>query len=255
MSISTQPWKSPRDGAAPVATDCLYILRAAVGTEVCEPACVCDPAGGGSVAATDALACLRVATALPQVLECGCEGTTATTTLPPTTITTTTTTTGASTTTTLSTPTSTSTTSTTSTSSTTSTTSTTVPECDGGTSLEESCWYLAASAGVSCDAACSALGKTCDEVATRDIAGSGGTLANCITLVTALRQAPVITFESDYTFCGSPDVATGCASGDELFPQSGVSADRAFAPLTTCAADGNGGTCFVAARRICACLD
>ena len=48
-------------GAAPVATDALFTLGAAVGTQVCEP-CVCDVDGSGGsnpVSATDALIILK----------------------------------------------------------------------------------------------------------------------------------------------------------------------------------------------------
>jgi hypothetical protein len=46
-------------GPSPVATDCLFILQAAVGSQTCSPECVCAPTGTLPVKATDALLCLR----------------------------------------------------------------------------------------------------------------------------------------------------------------------------------------------------
>jgi hypothetical protein len=59
-------------GPAPLATDCLYILRVVVGLATCDPACVCAPKGTLPVAATDALMCLKKATGQPVVLNCPC---------------------------------------------------------------------------------------------------------------------------------------------------------------------------------------
>jgi len=85
-------------GALPTATDCLFILNAAVGLQSCD--CVCDPSGDGNSTATDALLCLSVAVGGPQTLMCPCGGTTTSSTssttntsLPDTTTTTTTSTT------------------------------------------------------------------------------------------------------------------------------------------------------------------
>lgn len=112
---------APYDG--PVATDCLFILNAAVGSQECAD-CLCDPAGSNGINATDALLCLKVAVGEVLPLDCPpCNGgsTTTTTTGGSTTTTTagepTTTTTGgptttSSTTTTEETPTTTSTTTT-----------------------------------------------------------------------------------------------------------------------------------------------
>lgn len=98
---------------APTATDCLFILRAAVGTSTCDPTCICDlNASGGNPNASDALICLNVSVGVTGLLNCDCGGTTTTTlggttttTLGGTTTTTiggtTTTTTGGTTTTTL----------------------------------------------------------------------------------------------------------------------------------------------------------
>ena len=76
-------------GSKPTAGDCLFILKAGVGIAACSP-CICDTTGNGTVAASDALRCLRVAVGNPGfALECNCAATTTTST----TITTTTTTT------------------------------------------------------------------------------------------------------------------------------------------------------------------
>jgi hypothetical protein len=74
---------------APVATDCLFILNAAVGAEQCE-ACICDAIGTNGVNSTDALLCLRVAVGESLPLDCPpCDGgSTTTTTGAPTTTTT-----------------------------------------------------------------------------------------------------------------------------------------------------------------------
>lgn len=62
-------------GAGPVASDCLFILNAAVGTQSCAPdACVCDPSGDASIKATDALLCLNAAVGIPVTLDCQCGG-------------------------------------------------------------------------------------------------------------------------------------------------------------------------------------
>ncbi len=63
-------------GDGPTATDCLYVLRAAVGVEDCD-ACICDADASGGIVATDALTCLRSAVGQPGGLACeACEGTT-----------------------------------------------------------------------------------------------------------------------------------------------------------------------------------
>jgi len=56
-------------GNAPVAGDCLYILRTAVGISLCEP-CVCDANGSGQTTAGDALLCLKDAVGQPVTLDC-----------------------------------------------------------------------------------------------------------------------------------------------------------------------------------------
>lgn len=59
-------------GPAPTATDCLFILRSAVGVQTCDPVCLCDTNGAGGVSATDALVCLNVAVGKPVQLNCPC---------------------------------------------------------------------------------------------------------------------------------------------------------------------------------------
>jgi hypothetical protein len=80
-------------GAAPTATDCLFILRVAVNATTCSPECICAPSGTLPVTATDALLCLKAAVGTPTSLECPCEPTTTLTTVTSTTMTTLTTTT------------------------------------------------------------------------------------------------------------------------------------------------------------------
>lgn len=67
-------------GPTPTASDCLFLLQAAVGSVTCEPECICAPKGSLPVAATDALLCLAVATGQPALLDCPCPSTTSTTT-------------------------------------------------------------------------------------------------------------------------------------------------------------------------------
>jgi len=67
----------------PLASDCLFILRTAVGQLTCNPVCVCDTNGSQSISASDALLCLRVAVGQPASLDCPCEATTTTTTTLP----------------------------------------------------------------------------------------------------------------------------------------------------------------------------
>ena len=64
------------EGPSPVSTDCLYILKAAVSLEVCDPECICQPSGGGGngqVSATDALVCLNFVVGNPVTLQCPCQ--------------------------------------------------------------------------------------------------------------------------------------------------------------------------------------
>lgn len=57
-------------GAKPSASDCLYVLKSAVGAVECD--CVCDTNGSGSTLASDALLCLGVAVGYPLVMNCPC---------------------------------------------------------------------------------------------------------------------------------------------------------------------------------------
>ncbi len=59
-------------GPGPSATDCLFILKAAVGAVSCSPACVCAPKGNLPPTATDALICLKNAVGSPVPLNCPC---------------------------------------------------------------------------------------------------------------------------------------------------------------------------------------
>src|SRR6185503_5248473 len=61
-------------GAAPSASDCLFILKVAVGAQTCAPACICDPSGGGGTSASDALLCLKKAVGQGVTLNCPCDG-------------------------------------------------------------------------------------------------------------------------------------------------------------------------------------
>lgn len=60
------------NGAAPVATDCLFILNASVGLQTCSPECVCAPTGTLPAKATDALLCLNASVGAPVNLDCPC---------------------------------------------------------------------------------------------------------------------------------------------------------------------------------------
>jgi len=62
-------------GPEPVATDCLFILQAAVGSQTCSPECICAPSGTLPAKATDALLCLRHSVGDTTVpLQCPCGG-------------------------------------------------------------------------------------------------------------------------------------------------------------------------------------
>jgi hypothetical protein len=60
-------------GLIPIASDCLYLLNAAVGLDPCDDPCVCAPKGQLPTTATDALTCLLVAVGTPQELNCPCD--------------------------------------------------------------------------------------------------------------------------------------------------------------------------------------
>ncbi len=59
-------------GPTPIATDCLFLLNAAVGLAVCTPECICAPKGALPVSATDALVCLTAAVGGNVELRCPC---------------------------------------------------------------------------------------------------------------------------------------------------------------------------------------
>lgn len=69
------------DSVLPKASDALFVLRAAVGSEVCE-LCICDVDASGDVRASDALRVLKAAVGIEIVLDCGpgCGSTTTTST-------------------------------------------------------------------------------------------------------------------------------------------------------------------------------
>jgi hypothetical protein len=60
-------------GAVPRASDCLYLLNAAVELVPCEDPCVCAPKGFLPTTATDALICLRVSVGIEAELACPCD--------------------------------------------------------------------------------------------------------------------------------------------------------------------------------------
>ena len=60
------------NGTAPTASDCLYILKVAVGSATCSPQCVCAPKGILPTSASDALLCLRKAVGQAATLACPC---------------------------------------------------------------------------------------------------------------------------------------------------------------------------------------
>ncbi len=69
------------DGTKPTTTDCLFLLRSAVGLQAC-PLCQCDADGNGDTVASDALLCLKVSVGQDFPLDCpDCTTTTTTTTI------------------------------------------------------------------------------------------------------------------------------------------------------------------------------
>jgi hypothetical protein len=68
------------NGPVPVASDCLYILNAAVLLQTCTPQCICAPSGELPISATDALFCLQKAVGQTITLQCPCGSGTSTTT-------------------------------------------------------------------------------------------------------------------------------------------------------------------------------
>jgi len=62
-------------GSRPVASDCLFILRAAVGLQGCSPECICRPTGNLAAAgptASDSLLCLKLTVGGSQAVSCPC---------------------------------------------------------------------------------------------------------------------------------------------------------------------------------------
>src|SRR5689334_22924879 len=59
-------------GTGPLTSDCLFILKVSVGSQTCDPACICAPQDGVPVLASDALRCLRKAVGQDVALACGC---------------------------------------------------------------------------------------------------------------------------------------------------------------------------------------
>jgi hypothetical protein len=122
----------------------------------------------------------------------------------------------------------------------------------GGVLVGGACWYLASVGNKSCDSVCASKGLACDLAATRDYAGSGGTLTNCHAVIDALDPDHTPHGEQDFTNVCSDDAiyAIGCALN--------VDTNRAMRLLTTsyptsCEADGDGITCDITAPRACAC--
>ncbi|HYC01501.1 MAG TPA: hypothetical protein VEC57_20385 [Candidatus Limnocylindrales bacterium] len=72
------------NGSSPTASDCLFVLRAAVGSQSCSPSCVCDTNGSATITASDSLLCLKVAVGQPLPLQCPTPCGATTTTAPPT---------------------------------------------------------------------------------------------------------------------------------------------------------------------------
>lgn len=59
-------------GAEPVATDCLYLLKVAVGSKTCDNPCICEPRGISPTKASDALVCLQYSVGQPVPINCHC---------------------------------------------------------------------------------------------------------------------------------------------------------------------------------------
>ncbi|MFN2425326.1 MAG: hypothetical protein ABR587_02635 [Candidatus Binatia bacterium] len=59
-------------GVEQTASDCLFILRAGVGSFICDPQCVCDTNAVDLVTASDALLCLRNAVGQDAPMMCDC---------------------------------------------------------------------------------------------------------------------------------------------------------------------------------------
>jgi hypothetical protein len=76
VSVTSFPYEAPPcgDAASPAGittSDALFVLRSAVGAEICQD-CVCDVDGSGLTSSTDALVVLRKAVGQSPVLRCAC---------------------------------------------------------------------------------------------------------------------------------------------------------------------------------------
>jgi hypothetical protein len=109
------------------------------------------------------------------------------------------------------------------------------PACCTGQLVGGFCWFLGAP-GASCDAVCTGMGMTCNP-ATETYAGSGGTDANCGSVLAALGVGD--------PFTGSPPCPAGAGLGCVDLPSVGEL--RCTPPVTDCAAS------FVGLARACAC--
>lgn len=110
---------------------------------------------------------------------------------------------------------------------------TTAPPPCGGVEVGGYCWYYGV-AGQSCSLVCTQAGLACDETATRNYAGSGGTDANCAAVLEALG-AP-----ADASISVWP-VGLGCYYGGAFTGRSRGS------NTTTCAASS------ITTYRACVC--
>ena len=82
-SMAAPPCGTPvSHGELPSVADCLFILKAAVRTTACVPACICRLDSDGKISTADALLCLHAAVGPPLPPTCDCGATTTTTTLP-----------------------------------------------------------------------------------------------------------------------------------------------------------------------------
>lgn len=116
------------------------------------------------------------------------------------------------------------------------------PDCTCGSTCPSpgvvvagACW-VGSDPSQDCDAACATISKTCDEVTTRDYAGSGGTTANCGAVMSALSNP------------GPTGEVASCSDGAGCFTAFAGTSSRCLSPTTTCAAIAPGG-----GARVCAC--
>lgn len=104
-----------------------------------------------------------------------------------------------------------------------------VPGCscleDGGTEVNGACWFLGDD-GNSCDATCGSAGRAYDD-ATRDLAGSGATNADCEAVQTALGvfSGALVNFQAAGFGCGVQPGPSSFRDTDE------TTSDRATAGI------------------------